>query len=130
MLNFLYRRGSLPLWLPSVATAQNALHAGDTYRIAAGPGTFLNIDLAKVTLEQPHRPTPTKISENAAIDLLALTALGRSGERYTHPQHGHLTDAELEADPLMGRIRITPRNAAKVARILAARAALRTQMGL
>lgn len=119
----------LPLRIPSETAVRGVLSRGEHYDLRAREGKRLAISLFNVDVTKPGRD-PLPMTEELVAQLLTVTSLGQPGETWEHPDSSGATAAELDAGENSGHLALSWRTARVVARILAVRARMRTELGV
>lgn len=119
----------LPLRIPSEEAVRAVLARGDHYDLACHDGKRLTISLAAVRLTKPHG-LPVPLAESLIADWLPVVTLGQPGETWRHPNSVGYTAAELDAHEGSAHLTVSPRTQRVLARLLAVRARMRTELGM
>lgn len=119
----------LPLRIPSEAAVRGVLSRGQHYDLRARDGKRITVSLTAVHITKPGRP-PVPLTEELVARMLTVAALAKDGETWKHPDSGDATPQELDAEEHSGHLTMAVRTGRVLARLLAVRAAMRTELGM
>lgn len=120
----------LPVRIPAEEAVRGVLSRGGNYRVNAREHKAFEVYLDRVLFSRADGHAMERVPEERIAELLTLVVLAKSGDRYQHESNVGRSDEEIAADPSVMDLHLSVRAARVLARVLAVRALMRTELGM